>query len=327
MPRKQRPYRQKPNPRPKADEPPAHYLLRPGRTGRDAVQERTPELRPLADKAVAVFGVGALGAPSALELARAGVGELRLVDHDHVDPATAGRWPFGLAAAGLPKVDVLEHFIAKNYPDTKVRPLVHYVGGVRVPNAPIVPGQPIPPSETDILRDLLRDASLVYDATVELGVQYLLSDLCLELGLPYVAVAGTRGGWGGSVVRVLPERQADGSQGCWMCYRHADHDGTIPKPPANEAGVVQPVGCADPTFTGSGFDLQQVALAGVRCVASTLCAGANGAYPPQNWDVLTIALRDEAGRQIPPECETHDLAPHPSCPRCGGAGSGGRTPT
>lgn len=314
---KQRPFRPKPKSPPKVEVQRTSYLLRPGRTGRDATQERTPELRPLADKRIAVFGVGAIGAPSTLELARAGVGELRLVDHDHADPATAARWPFGLAAAGLPKVGVLLQFIAQNYPDTKAWALAHHLGSVRDPDTVLPADQPAPPSELNAVADVLRDVSLVYDATVEFGVQHLLSDLCLELNLPYVAVAGSLGGWGGSIVRIVPERVAAGEQGCWMCFRHALQDGTIPEPPFNEAGEVQPVGCADPTFTGSGFDLQQVSLAGVRCIASTLCADCDGGYPPQDWDVLILALRDAEGRQIPPTYTPHRLAPRPSCRRCG----------
>lgn len=327
MPRQQKPGQQrKTKPAKKSEVKHMHYLLRPARTGRDAVLERTPELRPLADMTVTVFGTGALGAPSALELARAGVGELRLVDPDHVDPATAARWPLGLATAGLPKVEVLSDFIAANYPQTRVVTHRHHVGGVR--NPPAADDKAAPPADThrshlDLMAELLDGASLVYDATAELGVQHLLSDLCLDAGLPYVGIAGRYGGWGGHVVRILPDRVLAREQGCWMCFCHALMDGTIPEPPYDPAGEVQPVGCADPTFTGSGFDLQQVVLAGVRCVASTLCQCVEGGYPPQDWDVLTLALRDGDGRQIPPTYTPHHLAPHPQCSRCGTAVAGG----
>ena len=40
------------------------YLIRSGRAGIDAVQVRVPELAPLRDKRIAVFGLGCLGAPS-----------------------------------------------------------------------------------------------------------------------------------------------------------------------------------------------------------------------------------------------------------------------
>ena len=58
---------------------------------------RIPELKPLREKTVAVFGLGCLGAPSVLEFARAGVECIRLVDFDVVDPATGVRWPLGFS--------------------------------------------------------------------------------------------------------------------------------------------------------------------------------------------------------------------------------------
>ena len=284
----------------------AVYFSRAGRAGRDAVQERTPELRPLADKAVAVFGLGCVGAPSAMELARAAVGELRVLDHDHVDPATTGRWPFGLSVAGLYKAQVIPAVISRDYPSTRVRGIVHRLGGVRAPEAGAR-------SDGDVLREMTEGASLIYDATAELGVHHLLSDWALELGLPYVGVVGTQGGWGGKVFRVLPGK----TEGCWMCYRLACEDGTIPEPPADPKGTVQPVGCADPTFTGAGFDMAQVALTGVRVAVSTLCGGTAGGYPEAAWDVLHIAFRADDGTLIPPRFAEHTVKRHPQCPRCG----------
>ena len=66
-------------------------FVKAGRASRRDLTLRMPELTPLADKVVAVFGLGCIGGPSALEFARAGVGELRVLDHDAVDPGTIGR--------------------------------------------------------------------------------------------------------------------------------------------------------------------------------------------------------------------------------------------
>ena len=283
----------------------AVYFSRAGRSGRDAVQERTPELRPLAKRTVALFGLGCVGAPSAMELARAAVGELRVLDHDHVDPATTGRWPFGLSAAGLRKAEVITEAITKDYPSTSVTGIVHRLGGVRAPKAGAR-------TDGDVLRQMTEGASLIYDATAELGVHHLLSDRALELGLPYIGVVGTQGGWGGKVFRVLPDR----TEGCWMCYRLACEDGTIPEPPADPKGTVQPVGCADPTFTGAGFDMAQVALTGVRIAVATLCGGTASGYPEAAWDVLHIALRADDGKLIAPAFAEHIIKRHAQCPRC-----------
>jgi molybdopterin/thiamine biosynthesis adenylyltransferase len=282
------------------------YLSKAGRLGRDDMRERAPELAPLSTKGVALFGLGCVGAPSALELARAGVRELRILDHDIVDPATTMRWPFGLSAAGRKKVDVISEFLKRDYPYTEVSKFDRKLGAARAIAMP-------DGSDYDVLKRVVRGTALVYDATAEMGVQYLLSDYARDAGLPYIAIDGTFGGWGGRVCRIDPKR----TDGCWLCYQAALTDEVIESPPAKPAGEVQPVGCGDPTFTGAGFDLAQVALTGVRMAVSTLCEDQEAGYPPADWDVLIISFRDQQGKLIAPIMKQHKLVKHPNCPRCG----------
>ncbi len=76
---------------------------------------------------------------------------------------------------------------------------------------------------------------------------------------------------------------------------------------------MQPRGCADPTFTGAGFDVAEVALNGVRLAVSTLAGGLGDAYPDAEWDVAIISFRDEHGRRIAPRWQTFKLRRHPRC--------------
>lgn len=282
----------------------AHFV-RAGTGSRIALQQRTPELRPLADKVVGVFGLGCIGAPTVLELARGGIGELRILDHDIVDPATASRWPLGLSAAGLLKADVLEEFIGANYPSTKVTKFVHRLGSVHQPGSATF-------RDPAVLCEMFDGASLILDASAELGLHTVLSEWAQREEVPYLGVVGTHGGWGGKVFRVLPHQ----TDGCWLCYRYACDDGSIPEPPSDPGGTVQPLGCADPTFTGAGFDMAQVALYGVRTAVSTLCDGAEGGYLPIEWDVTHLHFRDKDGRLIAPLYQTHMITRHPKCQRC-----------
>jgi molybdopterin/thiamine biosynthesis adenylyltransferase len=275
------------------------YLARTAQAGRGHLGARVPELAQLGGKIVAVIGLGGLGAPSALELARAGLGELRVLDGDIVDPGTAVRWPFGLAAAGLQKSDVIKSFIRENYPHVRVRAWHRRLG---------LAG-PAQPSDLELLENVLDGASLVYDATAEVGIQHLLADLARERGIPYICVSSTAGAWGGLLIRVRPKETA----GCWVCSQWALNDRIIPPPPADPNGGVQPAGCADPTFTGAGFDLGQVALAGVRLAVGTLSGGADAAYPDSDWDVAVISFREHDGQIISPHWATFPLAQHPSC--------------
>lgn len=90
---------------------------------------------------------------------------------------------------------------------------------------------------------------------------------------------------------------------------------TIPTPPKSPTGAVQTIGCANPTFTGAGFDLAHIAIAGTRLAVATLCAGQD-AYPDYDWDVACISFRNERGQAIAPHWQTFALKPHPECQLC-----------
>lgn len=276
------------------------------RAGRADLSQRIPELRPLSQRVVTVFGVGCVGAPAVLELARAGIGELRLVDHDVVDPGASVRWPLGFDAAGLLKVVALRDFIRSHYPHTRVE-----LFPLRIGSAPLSRSDD-GPTEREVLRRATEGASLIFDATAEFYVQYFLSSLASSMGVPYVCAWGTYGGWGGLTLRLVPGK----TEGCWLCYQHGLQDGSIPAPPMKPSGEVQPVGCADRTFVGAGFDMLHVSVEAVRAVASILCGDAERAYPWADWDVLTLKLRDGEGRLIVPQYLGTRLWKHDSCERC-----------
>jgi hypothetical protein len=212
------------------------------------------------------------------------------------------RWPFGLPTVGHAKTEVVAHFIRTNYPRTKVGRFGARIGATA--------------GERAALFDMTEGASLVYDAGAEPDLSYFLADLARNRGLPYVGVSGTQGGWGGVVVRL----RADGTTGCWYCLQRARDEGTIPAAPAATSSDVQPVGCMDPTFTGAGFDLATVALAGVRIAVATLLEG-EGGYPAAPRDVLVIRLRDASGQFLLPQFEGFTLPPYPNCPACQASGS------
>ena len=276
------------------------YLARVGRTGKSDLIERTPELAGLNAKRVAVIGAGAIGAPSCIELARCGLGELRILDYDFVDPATTARWPLGIAAAGVLKAEALRDFLAANYPYTDVHYQKHRIG--------MCQGSDEATSEIEILRGFIEGVDLIYDASAEIGINHLLSDMAAEKQIPYIAASTTYGAWGGRLIRVRP----DITKGCWMCYFAAVQSGLLPLPPSDPNGEVQPAGCADPTFTGTGFDVGEIALAGVRLAVGTLQTSTVG-YPNVDWDVAIISLRDSDGRVSNPHWEVFPLDRHPEC--------------
>jgi tRNA A37 threonylcarbamoyladenosine dehydratase len=133
-------------------------FARAGWFAADGISARAPELDPLHDRTIAQFGVGCLGGPSSLEFPRTGIGELRILDEDLVDPATIGRWPFGLNAAGLPKVQVIAKFIGENYPSTRVIPVQHRLGARRGTQVEAR-------SDHEVIEQMTAGTSILFDAT------------------------------------------------------------------------------------------------------------------------------------------------------------------
>ena len=267
--------------------------------GPDDLMERIPELAPMRESVIAVFGLGSLGAPATLEFARAGARELRVLDGDSVEVGPTVRWPLGLQSIGAMKATVIADFITANYPYTKASAIPHMLGtaadGLR--------------SDVEVLDEMLAGADLVFDATAELSVQRMLWIRAHERRIPYVSVVGRRGGWGGVVFRSIPGRQ----QGCWYCLQNAlQEGGAIPDAPEFDQGRVQPRGCGDVTFTGTGFDMSTIALDAARRVIATLCMPSGG-YPDGDWDVAVIALRNPDGSAAAPTWQTYSLPIDPAC--------------
>ena len=293
------------------------YYARAVYAGRDDLALRVPALAPLRRHTVAVFGLGSLGAPAAIELARAGVGKLHLLDGDHIDAGPTVRWPLGLASVGGWKAATLEEFIKHHYPFTQVRSWNHQLGMPRLDQ----------PFDGEVIDGMLDGASLLLDATAEMDTQRLLSRTAMERRIPYVAVVGKPGGWGGMIFRHVPGSTA----GCWQCLHHAlqeDENGEsmqagpktgpgqqIPNPAADPAPGPQGRGCGDVTFTGAGFDMATLALDAVRKVAGTLCGPASG-YPDGDWDVAIVSFRGNDGAAVEPTWRVFTLQRNPACAVC-----------
>ena len=279
--------------------PATSAFLRVGRSGRGDLAERVPELVDLPHRSVVVVGLGCIGAPLALGLAQAGVGSLGLVDGDFVDPATAVRWPLGLSVAGRLKEDVLSGFIRRQYPFSNAEPVQR---GMRL-------GSATAPEQLKDFYNRVSAADLLVDATADLTVQHFSSQVARGLGVPYLAIGGMRGGWGGWLIRIRPGETG----GCWACARtFLVDEGKEPPAAGLEEGMIQPQGCADRTFLGAGVDMSFIALSSTRAAFEVLADG----YPNVDWDVQTIALRDPRGAGCLPQVKGYSLARGEGCPAC-----------
>ena len=278
------------------------YFQKAARAGAVDLAARIPAVAAIENATVAVFGLGAIGAPLAIELARCGAKELRLVDGDEMEPSTARRWPIGWPAFERKKAHVLAERLTADYPWTRTVPFVETIGRASEPGMR---------RQGEAIEDILRDVDVVIDCTAEMGVNCFLSELMGLRQIPYVLANATPGAWGGMVARFAPGGP------CWMCFRTAlygEADEKIPLPPADEtrAGEVQPPGCAEPTFTGSSFDLQEVSLEAARAAASML--GMADGYSANEWQVAILGLR-EGDERTPPQWRTHAIPRQNGC-RC-----------
>lgn len=286
------------------------YLARPAYISTDAIKDRIPRLSPLANKSVAIVGLGALGSFAAIELARSGIKQLKLLDFDIVDPPTTVRWPLGISSAGVIKTLALKKFLADNYPLTEVVSFSKRLGSIRIEgNEPTVFD---PEADEDILHLLVNETDLLLDATAEPGVNNYLSRFCVRKNMPHVIMYATPGAWGGVVMRWEPDK----TEGCWNCLKSWQYYDDELVPPVDDQGLVQPPGCADITFTGGSFDLQNISLGAVRMIVSTLCSGEEEGYPALPWDWAVLSMVDSDHNPISPTWKELKLKRHPKCNYC-----------
>jgi len=132
-----------------------------------------PELKPegqerLRRSKVVVVGLGGLGTISALYLALAGVGHLRLVDQDTVELNNLHRQVlYGLKSLRYPKVEAAAKRIGQVNPDVKVEPIPE---NVRESN----------------VDEVVKGMDCVVDGLDNMRTRYLLNRACAEQKIPYV---------------------------------------------------------------------------------------------------------------------------------------------
>ena len=295
--------RQSGHPAKRADQgraPDEYHLGRVERAAARDLTARTPLTAPASTKSVMVLGCGAIGSLVIDHLARAGVGRFMLVDKDDVlEPGNLTRHAATFQGVGLSKaVAMAQHVQAIN---------LH--ADVRFSVIPV--GHPVEMDGRtggDLLAQLMEDADLVIDATAEVGVQEVTADMARALGKPWLMLSASEGAAGGTVV--LADADADW---CFACFQWQRVDKQIPYPVSLANDTVQPIGCAEPTFVGAGFDLAEVSLQASRVAAARLLRDVEGAYPADGHDAWTLAMRTSDGTLKPPSWRGHTVERHPSC--------------
>jgi adenylyltransferase/sulfurtransferase len=175
--------------------------------------------RQLLASHVTLCGCGALGTVLANHLVRAGVGHVRLIDRDFIEPSNLQR-----------QVLFDEHDIAENLPkaEAAARKLAAINSSVHV--EPVVADI----DRTNIL-DLCRDADLILDGTDNFEIRYLINDVAVKLGKPWVY--GGSIGSHGQTMTIVP-----GQTPCLRCVFEA-------APAPGEAGTCETAGVLGPVVS------------------------------------------------------------------------------
>ncbi len=143
----------------------------------------------LRDSRVAIVGCGATGSAAAALLARAGIGELVIIDRDYVEPSNLQRQSLfdeSDASESLPKAVAAARKIRSFNADVKVE---EYATDLTPSNV-----------------SLLDDADIVLDGTDNFETRFLLNDYCVDRNTPWIYTAAI--GSYGATMNILPKETA-----------------------------------------------------------------------------------------------------------------------
>lgn len=252
---------------------------------------RQPQLSGLAGAKAAIVGAGALGSQVADLLGRAGAGDVVLVDSDIVTPGNRIRHELDLADIGRAKTQAVGDRIRRVNPWAAVTIREGRVGTPFFGNRGVAGAQ----EADDEVAALLGGCDVVVNATANGSASAYLSAIAAESETPVVHSYVSAGAWG---ARVLIQRP--GESACWDCLAWwqaeagADGDDATRQavPPVAEEHrreVVMERGCADPTFTGPGFELTATAAVVARATVGIALDGEG--YPAPDFDLATLRFR------------------------------------
>ncbi|GEN36536.1 MULTISPECIES: ThiF family adenylyltransferase [Aneurinibacillus] len=169
----------------------------------------------LAASRVVIVGAGALGAVLANHMVRAGVGYVRIIDRDFVEPSNLQRqmlYDEDDAAAHLPKAIAAAEKLRRINSGVTIDPVI----------ADIIAAN----AET-----LLGDCDLILDGTDNFAIRFLINDVAVKHGIPWIygGAVSAKGMFAAIRPHVTP---------CLRCF--------IPEPPVggetcDTAGVIGPI--------------------------------------------------------------------------------------
>ena len=232
--------------------------------------------RVLAQKIVSVIDAGSRGSLGALELVKAGVGSLHLVDFDRLRADDVSSHICGLADVGRFKTRAVRDAVLQHNP-----------------RASVVCNQVDITEHRGLLERIVQSSDLVFVATGNEQSKYVINDVCLEFAKP--AVYGDSRHWAlpREVIRVIP-----GETGCYACLRQGL---------ANAAQSISGQEASEHTHDGDrqdnlsrGLDVSFIAMIQTMVALNTLLGDNQSAPedPDANAPVWTHPAQPQGGQLL-----------------------------
>jgi len=152
---------------------------------------------------VCVVGLGGLGSPAVIQLAAMGVGFIRLVDRDVVEPSDLHRQPlYDRDSLGYPKVEAAAARVKKINPHTRTELLPLSI-------------------DNENAEEIVKGVDVVLDGLDHIAPRYILNRSCVKQDLPYIFGGATE--TFGNLTTILPRKTP-----CLECFMPGLKDEDIP---------------------------------------------------------------------------------------------------
>lgn len=256
----------------------------------------TENLARLAQKRVAIVGLGSGGGLVALNLAMSGVGKFVLVDDDILEEGNVVRHVADRRYVGRPKVDAVAELIRYRNPNTEIE---------------------ICEGRIEENRDILEGVDLLVSAVDGEPVKFILNQLALALNLPAVYAGVYERGEGGDAAIIYPY---DGP--CYACWAAALRDDVARQGGSGEDldyGMIGPGGTLE-AEPGLWLHVMRVATVQAHIILNELLKGTE-VYEPMPGNTIIMAnntLEIMTGQANAPQTALWvTIARDPECLVCG----------
>lgn len=238
--------------------------------------KRVSNLQPLQNKHVVIVGLGAIGSPVAVELAKAGIRKMTFVDPDRIKAGNVVRHVTNFDHIGMTKVEAVQKVCNKHNPYVRIEMKRDWWGHV---------------NENSVIATL-KDADLVVCCVGHSPVERYVNEVTRRMGIPTIYAYSGLGALSGRIFLVEGKESL-----CYHCHQYAIGELRVPslKHP-DETIMIHEEGCAGPSFLGSGIDTGTIALHTSRFALQTLLKKYGESYEAASYNHMVWHSQNGEGK-------------------------------